>query len=317
MIVIKYCGGLGNQLYQYAMKIALQAEFPNQVFKDDVFHYNLLKEHNGFELPKYFNIKFDYATKKDVRRVSNCLIPSKIYEHMPLVLRKKIAYQYQYYYLALMDKIIKNKKSLNVAEHTVEQIEWKNLEYGDWYISGMWQNLKWFDHCRDNILKSLEWNVNLDENDKCIVEDLETGNAVAVHIRGGDFINNAQNHYELCKESYYLEAFSYLSKKPISIYVFTDDVEYSKRIFGGMHDVKICGYVSHGVKDSIKDMYILSKSRNLVISNSTFAFWGAYLNQADHAKIVAPKYAFHNGKKYIDFCYRNDWHIVENRLLGL
>ena len=69
MIIVKFCGGLGNQMYQFAMLIALQKKYPKQEIKADISHYMLFEEHNGFELSSYFGIKLNYALYQEVKKV--------------------------------------------------------------------------------------------------------------------------------------------------------------------------------------------------------------------------------------------------------
>lgn len=312
MIIIKYRGGLGNQMYQYAMKAALMAQFPNQNFKDDISHYKLLKEHNGFELDRYFDIEFDFARKKDIKKVYNGYTPGVLVNILPSFIRKKIVYKYQHYYRKISDKIHPRRIKTTLEEPSIETTDFSFLESGDWYVSGMWQSLKWFDAYREILLDKFKWKVCLDETDEAICRKLESGEFVAVHVRGGDYINNGLNNYELCTQKYYLKAIESFGCSSPSIYVFTDDIEYARSMFDGVDSIKIEGFISHHVSESVKDMYMLSRAKKLVTANSTFSFWGAYLNRNESAEIVAPKYAFHNGKEYIKFNYRENWTILNN-----
>ncbi len=312
MIIIKYCGGLGNQMYQYAMKVVLKSRFPNQVFKDDISHYNLLNEHNGFELNKYFNIEFDFAKPSEIRKVYNGFVPGKISSKLPLRIRKKILYKYQYYYRKISDKLQPKKISKTLEESSACDFDWNRLRDGDWYISGMWQNTELFNCYREKIIEEFDWKIELDDKDKMICTELESGDSVAIHVRGGDYIKNAQNHYELCGYDYYKKTLQHITQEKINVYIFTDDIDYSKSIFQNMECINISGFVSHGVNDSIKDMYMLSRAKKLIIANSTFSFWGAYLNMCETSEIIAPKYAFYNGDEYVMFNHAKKWILVDN-----
>ena len=143
MIIVKYCGGLGNQMFQYAMQLVLTKMYDNQEIKGEKYHYFLENEHNGFELTNYFGIDINMATKKEVRKVYNGIIPNALYSKLPLKIKRGILLKYQYIYLNLMNKILKNKsmKVINDEKHNnyVEKIH--DLGNGDWYLRGLWQRV--------------------------------------------------------------------------------------------------------------------------------------------------------------------------------
>lgn len=306
MIIVRYCGGLGNQMYQYAMQVVLEEKYPQQTFKADLFHYNLLNEHNGFELDKYFNLKINVANYKEVRRVFNGLIPRKIYRVLPINCRKKIAYKYQNKYWTLRNRIYPNRNTHVIQDNSIDSFYGKDLTHGDWYIRGMWQNLAWFDQYRDRIVNKFLWDIMLNDAEQKILEELKQGDAVAIHIRGGDFLNPT---YNLCDANYYNNAYNLIDKPSKPVYIFTDDKEYAESMFKSL---KIKGIVSHDLDNSIKDMYMMSQSKYLIISNSTFSFWGAYLNTNINGTIVAPEFAIFNGKSYNKFPIRKEWKLVYN-----
>lgn len=299
-------------MYQFAMKTALMLQFPNQTFKDDITHYKLFDEHNGFELDRYFDIEFDFAFKTEIKRVYNGYIPGRLVGFLPLKIRKKILYKYQHYYRRIKNMICPCKRKKIIEEADIQSRNIKDLSEGDWYVSGMWQNLKWFDMYRDVILRTFRWKVQLDESEDNVCKYLESGAAIAVHVRGGDYINNSQNRYELCKQEYYDKALKCFEDKNPKIYVFTDDIEYAMSILNNIKNVRVAGFVSHDVSESVKDMYMLSKSKKLILANSTFSFWSGYLDEIKGAKIIAPQYAYYNGTKYVDFNYRENWEIIKN-----
>lgn len=309
MIVIRYCGGLGNQMYQYALQKVLENKYPNQEIKADIFHYNMRKEHNGFELQNYFDLKLNFASSREVRKVYNGLIPNRLIALMPLCIKDKIVEKYQYIYLAIANKINPKKKVYLISdvENNGFNSQVFNINAGNWYVRGLWQNINYFHQYRDELVKAFKLFKELSEEDQVIMNELNNGNVIAVHIRGGDFLNPKFN---LCGRDYYTNALKQWEKNT-PLCIFTDDVQYAKDLMKGYD---IFAVISHPKTDSITDMYMLSLCKNIVVSNSTFAFWGAYLNECKGKKIVCPKYATYNEGKYINYSAPDDWIIVNNRV---
>ena len=304
MIIVKFCGGLGNQMYQFAMLIALQKKYPKQEIKADISHYMLFEEHNGFELSSYFGIKLNYALYLEVKKVYSGLVPNRSYLFLPWKVRDFIVHQFQWKYNSICAKL-----HPNVAKWTVTEHNWKEnkelLSSGDWYINGMWQNTEYFQEYQKDIISAFNMNPKLSETDSEDVRILKSGEVIAVHVRGGDFLNGKT--FNLCGKKYYNKALSkFAEKKPL--YIFTDDSAYAQEL---LCDYKIAGIVSHSIDESIKDMFMMSLAKNLVISNSTFSFWSAFLNMnAD--KIICPRYATKNVEGYTNACFKSDWDIIDN-----
>ncbi len=309
MIIMWYCGGLGNQMYQLALQTALEKMYPEQKFFVDVSHYYLLDEHDGFELGDKFGFKYEQASRDDVRRLFNGYIPSKNVTILPLHIRKKIAYSWQFLYLKINNRIHKDKRKSAVYDANNNEINDKiyELQKGDWYIRGLWQNLNYFDKYREAIIKRFDFQIELSEDDKKNVNMLENGDAVAVHVRGGDFLTNTHN---LCGKKYYEHAYA-AGRFDKPLLVFTDDVEYAKKV---LPKVEILDVVSHSIEDSLVDMYMISRAKHIITSNSTFSFWGAYLNNQSGGTIVYPKYLSKNGDEYRPYIGRQEWIMVDNAI---
>ena len=308
MIVVKYCGGLGNQMFQYALQKKLEIKYPNQIIKADVSHYLLEKEHNGFELDKMFKINLNVATKREIKRVYNGYVPGYLTSKLPYSIRKYILHNFQFKYKRIKDKIrpmkedriIMDSKENEFVENAIQ------LNDGDYYIRGLWQRTEYFDDIRDTIIKDFDFKYSLEEKDKKIIDDLTSGKCIAIHLRGGDFVNKK---YDLCDKKYYENALKSMDKE-LPLIIFTDDIKYAKEVF---KEYKIKEYVSHGTENSITDMYMLSLAKNIIISNSTFSFWGAYLSKIENQKCVCPMYATKEEKGYRPFPRRNNWIAIKNK----
>lgn len=304
VIIVRYCGGLGNQMFQYAVQLALTKKYKNQEIKGENFYYFLENEHNAFELETYFNIDINLATKKELKLVYNGIIPKPFYKKFLLI-------KYPYKCLSLMNLSFKKKCLITDDKFNNYVKKLDNLSIGNWYLRGFWQKTEYFENYRKDILSVFPLKCTISEEEKKIVKKLENGQYIAVHVRGGDFIGPKYNSkFNLCGINYYQQALKEINKENLPLVVFTDDIKYSKEL---LNKFNVAYYISHDVNNSIADMYMLSMSKKLIISNSTFAFWGAYLSKIVDQEVICPKYATWDGTNYRFFTQRNFWKVVDNR----
>lgn len=306
MIIVKYCGGLGNQMFQFAMQIALKSKYPEQSVKADITHYNLFQEHNGFELNTYFGIEFDYASLREIKEVYCGMTPKRNYLFLPNKLRDFIVHKLQWKINKLSEKLHPIVAEKKITEQNIFEMQQK-LVSNNWYVMGMWQDIKYFEDYQEQIIDAFHINAKLERDDKKIAGELKEGKAIAIHVRGGDFLKG--NTFNLCGMKYYENALKFLPSN-LPLYIFTDDEMYCKKLFNGY---LIKAIVTHGIDESIKDMYMMSKAKYLLISNSTFSFWSAFLNN-DAEIIVCPLYATKHGKQYIKANFKQEWKIIENKI---
>jgi len=109
-------------------------------------------------------------------------------------------------------------------------------------------------------------------------------NTVSVHIRRGDYLTNFKGCFEILDKEYYEKAFAYFD--PNSVFVFfaenLEDFEFCKNTF----QLKKCIYIH---EEEVLDLFLMSKMKNNIIANSSFSWWGAWLNQNQNKKVVAPQ----------------------------
>lgn len=305
MIIVRYCGGLGNQMYQYAMQVALEKRFPQQQFKADVFHYNLLKEHNGFELEHYFGIRLEYASRREIKHVYAGLVPGEWWKFLPWSLQDFVAHNLQGRYLRMMECLKPKLAARTVKEANLSDMI-DSMETGDWYVKGMWQNVALFEDYQQEIASAFHLAPDLSEEEQRIVAELTDGQAIAVHVRGGDFLKGSL--FNLCGKEYYEKALTHFSKD-IPLYVFTDDTSYASTL---LKECSVKAYVSHRIEESIKDLYMMSCAKYQIVSNSTFSFWSGFLN-VNASTVVCPKYATKMKTGFRDASCKSNWIVLDNR----
>lgn len=263
--ILKFKGGLGNQMFQYAFFLSLKERHSLSWYLFD--NEESLYCHDGITLENVFGIKMAKRAKwfRRIRR------------HLPRVVRHA---------------------------HRVEQ---KNaLQYDDSYFDekglvtlfdGYWQSDKYFAQIADEIRKAFcfreEW---MNSRTIQLSEMLKGGNYVSVHIRRGDYLPLADYH-GLCSESYYRDAIRYMKEHcPDSTFVFfSDDISWVKENLSIPDSIHVDWNVG---KDSWQDMYLMSQCKHNIIANSSFSWWGAWLNSNPEKIVIAPKQWFKFSPNY-------------------
>jgi len=142
-------------------------------------------------------------------------------------------------------------------------------------LSGYFQSPKYFNHIKEEILKDFTFREKY---------DAENIYDVTIHVRRTDYVPKTEYH-GLCSEEYYVEA---MENFPVdsTFLVVSDDIEWCKqqKIFEG------CDFSSDN--NYKKDLYLMTKSKNNIIANSSFSWWGAWLNQNPDKIVIAPKFWF-------------------------
>ena len=154
----------------------------------------------------------------------------------------------------------------------------------DLVIDGFFQSEKYFAHNREEILNYL----NFDDVAKIVDEkygDLLNVKTTAVHVRRGDYVRHP-NHHPTQSIEYYSEAMDLLQAITDTFVVFSDDIDWCKENLNYSDSIYI-----DNEKDYI-ELYLMSLCDNNIIANSSFSWWGAWLNQNNNKIVVGPKQWF-------------------------
>jgi hypothetical protein len=147
---------------------------------------------------------------------------------------------------------------------------------------GCFHSEKYFLNFKDEILSLFTYEDNL-LNQK-YQQILNLDNTCSLHVRRGDYLSLPQN-YPIQDTSYYKESIKHFNDETIFI-VFSNDIEWCKNNLNELSSNKFI--FIEGNKD-YEDLYLMSKCKNNIITNSTFSWWAAYLNSNSNKKVIAPK----------------------------
>lgn len=307
MIIIRYCGGLGNQMYQYALQCVLEEIYPKQEIKINKMHYYLFHEHNGFELDRVFDITFKEATRKEIKKVYSGFVPRRWQNKLPMKVKKFIVYNYQIKYNRICNFLFRSKRKYFVSGlgHNIFNDAVLHLVPSEhWYFNGLWQNIQYFQGYEEKIRSRFRFRRSLEGDDKALLSEIQGNiNSVSIHVRRGDF---AGSKFDLCDKEYYQKAIRYISKivDDSFFYIFTDDKKFVEQEFKNVENKRI---ISHIVEESDIDMLMMSKCHHNIISNSTFSFWGGFLNSNKDKVVICPKYSMKDDYALYEFSVPKEW----------
>ena len=275
MVITNIIGGLGNQMFQYAAGRALSLKCRSNLQLDisDFANYEL---HQGFELQRIFNCPIDIAIETDLRSVLG-------WQSLSLVRR-----------VILRRSMAKFRCKEFVVEPHFQYWSGINNLTEDCYLYGYWQTEKYFATVIEQIQKDFTFKMPMESKNSELAKQINQVNAVSLHVRRGDYVNNPKNiaMHGICSIEYYMAAIQLIVEHVVRphFFIFSDDIAWVKE------NLKIDyphQYVDHNYgAESYNDMRLMSLCNYHIIANSSFSWWGAWLNSNTDKVVVAPKHWF-------------------------
>jgi hypothetical protein len=292
VIISKVIGGLGNQMFQYAAGRALSLAH-NVPFYLDIIDFNGYGLHQGFELARIFSCPVALAEPAVVQKVLGWQASRKI--------RRIIA-----------RPILKTLHGRNlVVEPHYHYWAGINNVLLPCYLMGHWQSERYFIEVTQIIKNDFTFKLPLDNTNLKLAQEIASVSSVSIHVRRGDYMSNKKtlSTHGLCPLSYYESAMNEICKhiKNPHFFVFSDDVEWVQKSLKINHP---CRYIDNNQgKESYNDMRLMSLCKHNIIANSTFSWWGAWLNNNADKMVVAPQRWFANDTKVMDL-FPSGWLLI-------
>ena len=200
-------------------------------------------------------------------------------------------------------------KKTYIAQTTADSIAFDSriFQMKDVYLSGYWQSEKYFMDIKDKIREAFTFD-DKNECDMAIKNLICSTESVAVHIRRGDYVNN-KLHGNICGVQYYKNAIAFIREKikEPKFFVFSDDIEWCETNLNLEDAVMVRG--NTGI-NSYLDMYFMSLCKHNIIANSTFSWWGAWLNANPYKKVAAPSQWFNLSNSPVGDIIPTEWEII-------
>lgn len=273
MIIARLNGGLGNQMFQYANGKARALSVDSHLLLD-ISEFETYRLHQGYELSKVFVGPFAVASKDQIKALKGSCLLGKA-----ALFNSKLSKLFI-------------KKSFIQEPHFQYWSGIKNVPDGS-YLSGYWQSEKYFQKFQEEIAADFKFATPLqgmnDTLAAAICEDGQT--SISLHIRRGDYVTDpkTQAYHGVCSLEYYQNAISYLTERldKVHFFIFSDEPQWVAQnlIMDHPHT-----FVSHNTgENSYNDMRLMSLCQHHIIANSSFSWWGAWLNPSINKIVVSPK----------------------------
>lgn len=256
MVILHFSGGLGNQMFEYALYCALLHAGANP--KIDLTHYGKQKTHNGYELEKIFNLNACYCGQTERLFFKN--------------------------YGKLKSKLLGKPYKEKIADQYFFHKDVPQLKNG--YLKGYWQSENYFLPVAEKVRQAFTFPAPKDERNKIILEKIQYTSSISIHIRRGDYLVDGRNC--VLDAGYWQQSIEYINHRVPNacFFVFSDDIEWTKNNLQ-IPDAIFIDW--NKGKESFWDMFLMSKCRHNIIANSSFSWWAAWLNQNQQKIVLSPQ----------------------------
>lgn len=269
MIISNLTGGLGNQMFQYAFgrflslknKTELKYHFTNALFNTQ----------RSFALD-VFNIKATEIINKDLNRFG--IIQNRLFNRVLYLLDDRYNIQ--------LNKYIVTQHFPYTFDESLRNIT------NDRYVQGYFADERYFKGIENCIRNEFTPKKKLDEINQKILKHIQKTVSVSIHVRRGDFITNKANS-QFVGIDYYITAIKKINKSIFNpvFFIFSDDISWCKENLTPL--INRVQFINHNKgKNSYKDLVLMSNCKHNIIANSTFSWWGAWLNQNKNKIFIKP-----------------------------
>lgn len=265
MIISRIVGGLGNQMFQYAVGRALSIE-SGQPLKLDLTQMERYKVHT-FQLDQ-LNIIYDVADRREVP----CPPRKSVFGRLITTMKNR----------GRIHQLFENAQSFDPSI-----LNWR----GPAHLSGYWQSEKYFARHADVIRRDFSLKKPYSHLRQDVLSKILGVEApISVHVRRGDYVTNQRANaiHGTCEPDWYRRAMEIVmdrADKP-TFFIFSDDPSWARSNLPEYTGMVFVEPQADG-RDA-EDMHLMASCHSHIIANSTFSWWGAWLNPRADKNVIAP-----------------------------
>lgn len=280
MNIIRMTGGLGNQMFQYALYLKLKT-LGKQVKMDEITEY---ENRDARPIMLWcFGLSYEAASREEINRLTDGFL-NPIHR-----IRRKLF----------------GRKSLEYPEQTCNFDE-QVLLRDPAYLTGYFQSERYFKDIEKQVRDAFSFSDRIwKEADAGIIkkirgfqEKIDHSMSVSIHIRRGDYTENEAVYGNICTEAYYKKAVELIKKKypEACFFVFSNEPEWAGKWIRDQYGGKAGFTLIEGTDESTGylDLFLMSRCRHHILANSSFSWWGAWLNPSEDKIVIAPSKWFNN-----------------------
>ena len=292
MIIVQLLGGLGNQLFQYAIgrRIAYENDTILKLDLTGFQNYNIRKYKLGS-----LNIIENIATLEEIVLLKGSGDPCVFGKVKSLVKKFKPYYKQS----IIKERFFQFDPNMLLVKDNA-------------YLRGYWQSEKYFKHIEDIIRQEFTLRAKPDKINSQLGSDIVSRNSVSIHVRRGDYASNSRINkiHGTCNLDYYFESINKIAEvvEEPTFYVFSDDPPWVHK------NLKIpypTVFVTHnGPEKDYEDLRLMSLCKHHIIANSSFSWWGAWLCSNPDKMVFAPKKWFNTPDLDTRDLIPESWHRI-------
>ncbi|MBF0127508.1 MAG: alpha-1,2-fucosyltransferase [Magnetococcales bacterium] len=272
MIIMHMLSGLGNQMFQYAFGRALSLTHGTELRLDLISYRQERTWHNGFELARLFDIAIREPDAHDLWKVHGWRTLGGAYSRLA---------GSRFSWL--------RGSALMIEPHHHFWPEALPSPENKYYI-GYWQSEKYFAAHQETIRRDFAFKLPLSKENAALQRRMRSCEAVSLHVRRSDYLHPMNLHVlGVTPLEYYQKAIAWIAARCARphFFVFSDDIPWA-RAHLPLQPFP-CVFIEHNSgPESYNDMRLMSQCQHHIIANSTFSWWGAWLNPSQDKMVVAP-----------------------------
>lgn len=284
MIIVKLIGGLGNQLFQYALGRQL-AEINSTILKLDLSGFEEYKLQRyalqPFEIWQNIATIEEIETFKQKNSTRQLRLSSKI--------GRRLGFQFYPTFNFYQNTIVINEKQFSFDPSVLEL-------KGNIYLDGYWQTEKYFVKIKDILLREFSIKYKQDSINTELAMQIKNTESVSIHIRRGDYISNPKTNqvHGVCSMDYYQKSVNQIVQQfpNCHFYIFSDDHSWVKDNFKVNLPMTMVDH--NDASTNYEDLRLMSLCNHNIIANSSFSWWGACLNKNSEKIVIAPERWFND-----------------------
>ncbi|WMW24308.1 alpha-1,2-fucosyltransferase [Methanolobus sediminis] len=288
MIIVKLMGGLGNQMFQYAAGRRLALEH-NTILKLDLSFLLDRTPRENFTYRPYeldvFNIQGEIASPSEINKFAPA--NNNIFNYIKQKLKiSKIITEPHFHF---------DKGILSSPDNS--------------YLDGYWQSEKYFKEIRDIIHTDFTFKVKPTNINQKLANEIGFCESVSIHIRRGDYVSNPETKklHGYCSLEYYEKAIKKICcyvENP-HFFIFSDDPDWAEDNL--IYDCPIKFVTHNDSEKGYEDLRLMSLCKHNIIANSSFSWWGAWLNKNPEKIVLSPEKWFNDSSINTDDLVPDNW----------
>jgi hypothetical protein len=294
MVIVQLLGGMGNQMFQYALGRTLSIRNKSKLKLDTTI---LLDHRPGVHaVNRNFDLDIFSGTTENAR-------PADVWK-------------YNWHGLGVAGKIAGRMHQMLLGNPLIRErtfaFDPKILTLsGDIYLAGLWQSYRYFIDEEKAIRADFQLRASPEDSALSMLSKIEGGRAVCLNVRRTDYVTHASTAQSLgfIGLDYYQDAVRLLHERyeDLDFYIFSDEIDWCRENFGFVgQKVTYVGHECAGPKYSWY-LALMKACRYFIIPNSTFAWWAAWLSESSARVVIAPRNWFRHGKENADDLVPPEW----------